>query len=122
MTLKLSIADVAWLLLFLVLLGGVAWLMSHVRSTTLFSAAGDNSQEEWNQWREAVQHDKASMGPVQRRVPRSAEPPALVLLRDYFVVCLSGALVLSSVLFGAFVLFLRGVMNAPAHQPLQDPK
>ena len=36
--------------------------------------------------------------------------PALVLMRDYFGVCLAVAVVLSSVLFGTFMVMARGAM------------
>jgi hypothetical protein len=49
-------------------------------------------------------------GPVKRRVPGSLEPPALVLMRDHFAVCLGFALLLSTVLFGTFMFFVRGAM------------
>ena len=49
-------------------------------------------------------------GPVKRRVPKSAEPPALKLMRDHFGVCLGLSLVLSSVLFGTFMIFVRGAI------------
>ena len=52
--------------------------------------------------------------PVKRRVPKSAEPPALVLMRDYFAVCLAIAVVLSSVLFGTFMVLVRGAMSSRA--------
>jgi hypothetical protein len=55
---------------------------------------------------------------VKRREPKSAEPPALVLMRDHFAVCLSLAVVLSSVLFGTFMFFVRGALTSPGPKPL----
>jgi hypothetical protein len=51
---------------------------------------------------------------VKRRAPKSAEPPALVLMRDYFAVCLALAIVLSTVLFGTFMFFVRGALQQNA--------
>ena len=109
---RFSIADLLWLTLLIAMLAAVAAGMFYVRDSVLQSA-GAESQEDWEAWREAVKEGQAETGPVQRRVPKSNEPPALVLLRDHFAVCLTIALVLSSVLFGTFVLFARGVMNSP---------
>jgi hypothetical protein len=89
--------------------------MVGVRSNALQSA-NEDSRRDWEAWREAVQESQSGTGPVQRRVPKSDEPPALVLMRDHFGVCLTIALVLSSILFGTFVLFARGVMNSPTPQ------
>jgi hypothetical protein len=112
---RLPIADLLWLALLLAMLAAVAGGMFHVRDSVLQSA-GAESQQNWEAWREAVKEGQGDEGPVQRRVPKSGEPPALVLLRDHFAVCLTIALVLSSVLFGTFVLFVRGVMNSPSPQ------
>lgn len=109
---KLFIADLLWLTLFLAMLAGITGGMFYLRNSVVQSATAEN-QSQWDQWREAVKEDQKDAGPVLRRVPKSSEPPALVLLRDHFVTCLSVALVLSSVLFGTFVLFARGVMNSP---------
>jgi len=57
---------------------------------------------------------------VKRRAPKSAQPPALVLMRDYFAVCLGGALVLSTVLFATFMMLVRGAFGSGAgggHSP-----
>jgi hypothetical protein len=50
--------------------------------------------------------------PVKRRPPKSPQPPALLLMRDYFGVCLALAIVLSSVLFATFMFFVRGAFKA----------
>ena len=45
-----------------------------------------------------------------------AQPPALVLMRDHFGVCLSLAIVLSTVLFGTFMMLVRGAMGSRVGQ------
>lgn len=112
---RFSIADLLWLTLLIAMLAAVAGGMFHVRNSVL-QLEGAESQQDWEEWREAVKAGQADKGPVQRRIPKSQEPPSLVLLRDHFAVCLTIALVLSSVLFSTFVLFARGVMNSPAPQ------
>lgn len=109
---NISLADLLWLMLWIAMLAAIAAAMFYVRDGVLHSADAE-SQQNWEEWREAVKEGRGKEGPVQRRVPKSVEPPAIVLLRDHFGVCLAIALVLSSVLFGTFVLFVRGVMNSP---------
>ena len=58
-----------------------------------------------------------SAGPVKRREPKSLEPPALVLMRDHFAVCLGLALLLSTVLFGTFMFFVRGALASGSLTP-----
>jgi hypothetical protein len=117
---RFSLADQLWVMLFVGLLGGVTWLMFSVRASTLASSSAE-SQQNWDDWREAVKEGKAEEGGVVRRVPKSAEPPALVLMRDHFAVCLSGALVLSSVLFGAMILMMRGAFASTAKPSVKSP-
>ncbi len=50
--------------------------------------------------------------PVRRKAPSSDEPPALVLMRDYFGVMLSGAVLFGSLLFAVLAIALRGVLCA----------
>ncbi|WP_425614980.1 hypothetical protein NA78x_004864 [Anatilimnocola sp. NA78] len=73
---------------------------------------GDQSaQMEWDHWREEAKDLAKGIGPVTRRVPKSAEPPALKLMRDYFAVCLALALLLSGVLFMTMLAFIRGAFS-----------
>jgi hypothetical protein len=116
---RFSIADLLWLTVLIAMLAAVAGGMFRVRDSVLRSADAE-SQEAWEEWRASVREEQGDPGPVQRRVPRSEEPPALVLLRDHFAVCLAIALVLSAVLVGTFVLFARGVMNSPS-PPINSP-
>ena len=104
--------DFLWLTLWIALLAAVAAAMFYVRYSVLQSASVQ-TQREWEAWRESVKEGQGQDAPVQRRVPKSEEPPAIVLLRDHFTVCLIIALVLSSVLFGTFLFLVRGVMHSP---------
>jgi hypothetical protein len=111
---RISTLDILFLALYVVLLVGISWAMFVARDRTLaeFDAAGP--QQQWQAWREAVKEGEADMGNVKRKVPRSAEPPTLVLLRDHFTVCLVGLLGISSVLYGSIVFLVRGVIKTPA--------
>ena len=50
-------------------------------------------------------------GPVRRRVPKSTEPPALVLMRDYFGVSLIGAVLFTTVLYWVIAWFVMGILR-----------
>src|SRR5262245_44871773 len=77
---------------------GVGGLMQ-ARNWALETQTTAEKKRDWEVWREEAARQAAGKGPVARKVPRSTEPPALVLLRDYFVVCAAAWLVLGSVLF-----------------------
>ncbi len=111
---KFTIADGVWLMLYIVLLAVITFGMFRARATILETFESPQTQEEWDQWREAVSQGQTDqIGPVKRKVPKSSQPPTLVLLRDHFYTCLAGLLVISSVLYGTIVFFLRGVMEQP---------
>jgi hypothetical protein len=80
------------------------------------------AQTEWDAWREDAKKLADESGPVKRRVPKSVEPPALVLMRDHFVVCLIGSLLLTSVLFGTFMILVRGAISGDNRHQLTTDK
>jgi len=88
----------------------------HLRSEAIAVYGSAVAQAEWDTWREDATKMAEQPSVVKRRAPKSLEPPALVLMRDHFAVCLSGALVLSSVLFGTFMILVRGATSS-RHAP-----
>jgi hypothetical protein len=108
---KWSLATLFWLLTYLAILAAVAGLMFRMRGRALAVYGTPAAQAEWDTWREDAKLLAADSGPVKRRFPKSAQPPALVLMRDHFAVCLGLALVLSTVLFGTLMLFVRGALT-----------
>jgi len=103
--------NVAWLLAYLILLALVIGGLVYGRQQALAVYGSQQAQNDWDQWRGDAKKMAQQPGPVKRREPKSAEPPALVLMRDHFAACLGLAVVLSSVLFGTFMFFLRGAMT-----------
>jgi len=98
---------------YVVLLVVVVAAMLQVRRTTLATMGTAAAQAEWQAWRESEPNQRDDL-PVKRRPPKSTEPPALVLMRDYFPVLMSAAVVFSSLLFAALAIAAKGVFsNAP---------
>ncbi len=87
--------------------------MVYGRAKTMATYGTPTAQAEWDAWRADAKKMAEEPGVVKRREPKSIEPPALVLMRDHFGVCLSIALVLSTVLFGTFMILVRGAMRGP---------
>jgi hypothetical protein len=96
------------------MLGAVAWSLAEARRSALTELATPQSIDDWQTWRDDVVRQQTEPGPIARRVPKSAEPPGLVLMRDYFVVCLVGALLFTSLLYWVLVWFVRGMLRPPA--------
>jgi hypothetical protein len=90
----------------------VAWSLRSARTWALTELATPDSIREWESWREDVRQQDEARGPVRRRVPKSAEPPALVLMRDYFAVSLIGAVLFMTLLYWVIAWFVRGIMQS----------
>ena len=107
---RISLATWCWLLAYLAILTLVVGGVFYGRAQALAVYGSPDAQSEWDAWREDAKKMSEGPGPVKRRVPKSAEPPALVLMRDHFAVCLAGSVLLTSVLFGTFMVFIRGAL------------
>lgn len=92
-------------------------LLFVARQHALTSDSSDASHENWRDWRAEAQRQQDGTGPVRRRVPKSSEPPSLVLLRDHFATSLAILVVLSSALFFTIAIMVRGVLVGPSFQP-----
>lgn len=102
---------VAWLVAYVAVMGAVVWMVLAARQRVLSQMNTPQAQAEWETWRQTVR-DQADSGPVHRRVPKSSEPPAVVLLRDYFGTCLTAAVLFSSLLFGVIAFLLQGALRS----------
>lgn len=110
---------------FVAALIGVYVGMRQLRSAALIAYGSEKSQAEWDKWRQDVaEQEKAfidaakgtrdiksgPLPPVKRRVSKSPEPPALLMMRDRFAVCLAAALLLSGAMIGSMLLLVRGAI------------
>ena len=105
----LTRANVAWLAVYLVYLAAIVGGMFWVRRTTLETMNTPEARAQWQAWRESEPNQNQD-GPVKRRPPSTAEPPALLLVRDHFAVILSGAVIFGSLLFAAILIAARGAL------------
>lgn len=75
------------------------------RDEWLSSLSRPEAQQRWDEFRDAMRSQSGREGPVQRKVPKSPEPPLLVWLRDYVWLAIAAWLVLGGTL-GLFTLVL----------------
>lgn len=118
---RLSASTCLILVGYVAMLAAVATTLAVARQHELASHS-EIEQRKWDEWREQVEQQKElGDAPVERRVPKSTEPPTFVLLRDYFGTSMLIILVLSSAVYCAAAMMLRGAMSGPAFEPdLQD--
>lgn len=97
---------------YVALLGDVVWSMFVARGWALTEMSSTESAAQWEAWRDDVVAEQTKPTPVQRRVPQSKEPPALVLMRDHFGVMLAGAVLFSTLLYWVIVWFVSGILGS----------
>lgn len=100
-----AVGILGWILMVCAI--SVTLLMARRASLASFDTAA--ARNDWDAWRAAAKEQSIGKGPVQRRIPKSTEPPALVLMRDYFGVSMTVTLVLSTCLYGTLAWMLHGV-------------
>lgn len=116
----LTLPNIIFTLAYAFMVVVILWQMSELRTSMLEKLSTPDAQTDWEKWRA----DTTKPGPVARREPKSTEPPALVLLRDYYGVCLGAALFFSSLLFLVSMLLVRGAFGqgAAVTQKNQAPR
>jgi hypothetical protein len=108
-----------WALGYVAVLGLIAWGVVAARQRTVRLLGTPEALRAWQDFQRQERERAAQQGqPVRRRVPTSPEPPALVLMRDYFGVILAGALVIGS----AFYLFVWYVARGMAAERARRSK
>ena len=85
-------------------------IVVYAKNQAISTFTTPEAQQQWNDWRTAAKQH-ANQGPVQRRMPKSAEPPSLVLLRDHFTVVITATVVFTSALYAMFAYLLRGLFS-----------
>lgn len=101
------------LAVYLIMVAAIVYGMLVARRITLAEFGSAAAQQQWQTWRDQAIEESDREGPVQRRPSNSNEPPALVLMRDYFGVCLMFAIAMSSMLYGALALMIVGAVAKP---------
>jgi hypothetical protein len=109
-----------WLAAYLLLVAAIVWGLVAARRWALAELATQQSLGNWQQWRDDVQSQDKHLGPTERRIPKSTEPPALVLMRDYFDISLGGAIVFSTVLYWVIVWLFSGALRTASPSKLSS--
>jgi hypothetical protein len=111
MSIRVRKSIAALLVGYLLFVAGIVYGMSVIRQGVIADLGTPQAQADWNAWRtEAAQQD-GTKGPVQRSVPKSPEPPMLVLMRDYFPACVLGLLLPLSALYIVTTWMACGVLR-----------
>lgn len=104
---KLS-PNLLWAAAYGIFLTSVVGALFWVRGNVARQFQDDQSQSDWDRWRQEAALQSQGKGPVQRRVPQSTEPPIVVLMGRHFGVCVAAVVTLGSALFGTLMFLIRG--------------
>lgn len=102
----------AWLIVVL----GPPCLFYAWRDRRLADLATPQAQLDWEAFRDDMRRQSHGEGPVQRKVPKSPEPPELVWLRDHAPLAVVAWITLGGVLGGVLAALALGVARSPAEQ------
>ena len=102
-----------WLAGYVCFLGLLAAWLWNVRQEYVAELSTPQATSDWNAWQESVkkQQDDPTL-PVKRRVPKSNEPPHLLLLRDHFAAVLVTLLLVATIFYTFFALVIRGLWTS----------
>lgn len=106
-----------FVLVWLVVLAVPPLLLNSARATWLASLEDPAAQESWESFRSDMRAHSGREGPVQRKVPRSTEPPLRVWLRDHFGLAITAWIVLGGTLGGFLGMMVVGAATGPAQWP-----
>jgi hypothetical protein len=112
---------VAWLAMTCVVVG----LLVVARSQLIARLSRPDAQADWERWQQEEAARQANPEtPVKRRPPKSAQPPAFVLMRDSFPAVVAALLVVTTLCFAFAVMSLHGFgrgTTAQRHRPPRRP-
>lgn len=80
-------------------------------------------QEDWDRFRADMRAQSDGSGPVRRKVPKSAEPPEKIWLRDYPVAVVAAWVTFAGLLGAVYGMLLLGALHRPSRGPTRfnDP-
>lgn len=103
------------------LMAGPPWLFMQWREQRLAELARPEAQADWDAFRERMRRESGRTGPVQRKVPRSIEPPERVWLRDYWRLAITAWMVFVGLLAAFLAVLFRGAARSAAQDgPRRD--
>lgn len=116
----LTLGNLVWLVIYISVMTTIVMAANYVRTWAIDELGSGRSKADWETWREETEKQEQGEGPVTRRKAVSDEPPTLVLMRDHFVTCLGGLLLMATVLFFTMMVLFRGAMSSDSSPRRED--
>ncbi len=103
---------VAGAVVYAVFMATLLCLLWMARRAVLEDSRQTESARAWQEWTHDVREQSRTASPVRRSQPETAEPPAVLLMRDLFPMCIAATILFGSAVFGSFWWLLRGAIFA----------
>lgn len=103
-----------------IVVGPPLLLLRH-REDRLAAVSAPEARATWDAFRAEMRRQSGTAGPVSHKVPKSAEPPELVWLRDYTPLAIGAWVLLSGFLATAVVWFVWGISGATVRRVGEAP-
>ncbi len=100
-----------WLAGYLVTMAAILYGMISLRNKQLDQNNTATTQADWQQWRNEAARQSTGKGPVQRRVPKTINPPIMVLFSDHFSVIVIFSLLFGSAFYFMLYFFVHGTLT-----------
>lgn len=121
-TSRVSYSTLGWLGGWLIMLVLLTTGLLTVQRRVVTSLDKPEVRAQWQLWKqEAQRQTKLGAGPVQRKAPRTNEPPALILMRDHFPAVWGCSTLLMSCLYTFLAIAMRGAVRTHS-RPLSGGK
>lgn len=102
-------------------MAGPPWLFMQWREQRLAELARPEAQADWDAFRDRMRQESGRAGPVQRKVPKSVEPPERVWLRDYWRLAITAWVLFVGLLAAFLAVLVRGAARSAAQDgPRRD--
>ena len=92
------------------------WAFMRWRESRLAALSTPEAQADWDAFRDRMRRESGRDGPVQRKVPKSPEPPELVWLRDYWRLAIAAWTVFTGLTAAFIAMLARGAAASAAEQ------
>ncbi|HJN67286.1 MAG TPA: hypothetical protein QF761_13840, partial [Pirellulales bacterium] len=100
-----------WLAGYLMTMAAILYGMISLRNMQLDQNNSATTQADWQQWRNEAARQSTGKGPVQRRVPKTLDPPIMVLFSDHFSVIVIFSLLFGSAFYFMLYFFVHGTLT-----------
>jgi hypothetical protein len=118
-----SSRTIAWLATYLAVMVALTVALFYVRRVVVERLSQPEALANWKDWKTDTERMQQQPATATRRPVKSAEPPALVLLRDHFGPILATTLIIASFMLGFLAVTIGGSLAGPRVPPggYRDP-